>query len=40
VTANQALLELEIDGGSARDDLENLQGFADDLRADAVTFEN
>src|SRR6202046_1528814 len=40
VTANHALLELEIDRRSARDDLENLQGFADDLGADAVTFEN
>jgi len=40
VTANHALLELEIDRRSPRDDLENLQSFADDLGADAVTFEN
>jgi hypothetical protein len=40
VTANHSLFELEIDRGSARDDLENLEGFADDLGADAVTFQN
>ncbi len=40
MTANHALLELEIDRGSARDDLENLESFTDDLGADAVTFQN
>ena len=40
MAADHALLELEIDGRSPRDDLEHLQGFADDLGADAVTFEN
>ena len=40
VAADHALLELEIDRRTARDDLENLQSFADDLGADAVTFEN
>ena len=40
MTADHAFLELEIDRGSPRDDLENLQSLADDLGADAVTFQN
>ena len=40
MTADHAFLEFQIDRGETRDDLENLQSFADDLWADAVTFEN
>ena len=40
VPADHALLEFDIDGRSARDDLQDLQGFADDFGTDAVTPEN
>ena len=40
MAANRAFLEFEIDGVPARDDLEHLQGFADDFGTDTVTFEN
>jgi len=40
MTADHAFFEFQIDRGEARDDLENLQSFPDDLWADAVTFEN
>ena len=40
MAAGDAFLELEIERGVARDDLEHLQRFADDFGTDPVTFEN
>ena len=40
MAAGRALLELEIERGVARHDLEHLQRLADDFGADPVTLEN
>ena len=40
VAADDTVLEFDIDGGTARDQLKNLQCLADDLGTDAVTLQN